>query len=112
MVHKNQKHGDQSVFQESVAQQRQLDRAACAICGTIRSRRGNRCNHFRADTATLDVVDMLVGDIFEDGRQQVHQDAAASQPNFLHLPISSQPIRQRDLPDDSPLPSSPSHHRA
>ena len=30
---------------ESVAQLRQLDRAACAICGTFRSRRKKRCNH-------------------------------------------------------------------
>ena len=36
----------------SVAQLRQLDWAACLICGSIRFRQGNRCNHCRADIAT------------------------------------------------------------
>ena len=35
MGHMGQKHGDQPLIQESVAQLRQLDRAACVICGTI-----------------------------------------------------------------------------
>ena len=46
------KHGGQQVTQESVAQFRQLDRAARAICGTIRLQRENRCNHCMADTTT------------------------------------------------------------
>ena len=58
MIHMGRKHGGQSRIQESVAQLRQLGR-------TIRSRRGNRCNHYRADTATRDI---LVGDIFQDRR--------------------------------------------
>ena len=95
-----QKHGGQSLTQGSVAQ---LDRAACVNCGTIRSRRGNRCNHCKTNTATRD---MFVGDIFQDRRQSGHRDAAASQSN-PHQPISPQPIPPGDPPDDSPLPNSP-----
>ena len=45
MEHMSPKHGGQPLTQESVAQLRQLDRAACVICGTTRSRRGELCNH-------------------------------------------------------------------
>ena len=62
MIHMGQKHGGQSLIRESVAELRQLDRAACVICGTIRSRRGNHCNHCRADSATRDI---FVGDVFQ-----------------------------------------------
>ena len=39
----SQKHGGQAPIQDSAAQLGQRDRAACAISGTTRSRRGNRC---------------------------------------------------------------------
>ena len=78
VVHMGQKHGGQSLTQESVAQLRQLDGSACVICGTIRSRRGSRCTHCRAGTATRDT---LAGDIFQDGQQAGHRDAAATKSN-------------------------------
>ena len=56
MERMSQEHEGQTFTQESVALLRQLDRAACEICGTVRSRRGNRCNHCRTDTATRDIV--------------------------------------------------------
>ena len=83
------KHGGQAFLQESVAQLRQLDRAACVFCGTIRSRRGNRCDHCKKDTATWDIA---VGDIFQHRRQPGDQDAAASPPNPHQTPLSSQPV--------------------
>ena len=52
-IHRNT---DKTLTPESVAQLRQLVRAARVVCGHIRSRRGNRCNHCRADTATRDLV--------------------------------------------------------
>ena len=60
-------------LQESVAQLRQLDRAACVLCDTIRSWRCHRCSHCRRNTPTRDII---VGDIFQDRRQPGHQDAA------------------------------------
>ena len=39
----------QQVIQESVAQLRHLDRAACVLCGTISSRRCHRCSHCKRD---------------------------------------------------------------
>ena len=104
MEHMEHGHGRQPLIQESVAQFRQMDRAACVTGGTVRSRRGNRCNHCTADIATRDT---LVGDIFQDRRQSGHQDAAANQSNPHRWPVSSQPIPQGDLPDDSPLPNNP-----
>ena len=92
MWHTGQKHGGHPLLQ-SVAQLRQLDRAACEICGTIRSRRRNRCNQCRADTRTRDV---LVGDMFPDRRQLGHQDVAASQPNPHQPSATSQPIAAGD----------------
>ena len=67
MVHMSQKHRGQTLTPESVAQLRQLDRAACVICSTIQSRPGNHCNHCRANAATLETV---VGNIFQDWRPQ------------------------------------------
>ena len=52
----SEKHGGQTLTQESVAQLRQLDRAACEICGTNRSRLGNRCNQSRTDTAIFSKI--------------------------------------------------------
>ena len=86
------KHGGHPLSQESAAQLRQLDRAACVFCGTIRLRQVNCCNHCKEDTATRSI---LVGDTCQDRRQQGYQDAAASQP----LPsTTSQSIPQGDLP--------------
>ena len=72
------------------------------MCGTIRLRRGVRCNHRRADTATRDI---LVGDFFR--RQPGHRDAAPSQPNPHQPSAISQSLPQTDALDDSPLPNSP-----
>ena len=44
MLHMFQKHGGQQLVQESVAQLRNLDRAACVARDTVRSRRCRRCN--------------------------------------------------------------------
>ena len=43
MQHMEQKHGGQLLLPESAGQLRRLDRAACVVCGTIRSQRCNRC---------------------------------------------------------------------
>ena len=69
MEHMGHAHGGRPVLQESVAQLRQLDRAACVFCGTIRSQRGNRQSHCKTDTATRDI---LVSKIFQDRRQPGH----------------------------------------
>ena len=90
--------------QESVAQLRQLDGTACVICGTIRSRRGNRCNHCRTDTATRDRV---VGKKFQDRRQPDHPGATTSLPTRHPLSTRSQPIPQGEPLDESPLPNGP-----
>ena len=66
----DKKHGTQPAW-ESVAQSRQLYRAACVVCGTIRFRRGNWCNFCHCDTATRDVV---IGNVFQDRGQAVHHD--------------------------------------
>ena len=58
---------------------------------SCRSRRGNRCNHCRADTATRDI---LVGDVFQDRRQPRHRDAAASQSNPHQSPLARNQFRQ------------------
>ena len=55
---------------------RQLDRGACLVCGTIRSRRGNRGNHCRADTTT------------RDRRQTGHQEHPSSGPSTHRKPRS------------------------
>ena len=89
----------------------------CDICGAIRSRRGNRCSHCRADTPTRDTV---VGNMFQDRRQPGHQDTTTSQPLSLpppslllasstttNLPLGSQPIPEGEPLDDSLIPNSP-----
>ena len=78
MGHMSQKHRSQPLIQESVAQLRQLDRAACVICGTIRSR--------------------CVGGVVQDRRQPGHQDATTSWPTLHSNPVvGSQPISQGDI---------------
>ena len=88
-MHTGQKRGGQQLSQGSVAQVRQLGRAACVFCGTIRSRRSNRCSLCKKNTATRDITD---GDVFQDRRQPGHHDAAASVPNPHQPPHSSQPV--------------------
>ena len=56
MLHMVQKHGGQQVIQESVAQLRQLDRAASVLCDTIRSRQCTRRSHRKKDTPTRDIT--------------------------------------------------------
>ena len=94
----SQQHGSQQITQESVAQLRQLDRAACVICGTIRSRRGSRCNHCK--TASRDIN---VGDVFQDRRQPGHQSATSRPTPHQPSPKGSQRIAQGDPLGDSPL---------
>ena len=80
--HMVQKHGGQQLIQESVAQQRHLDRAACAACDTIRSRRCRRFSFCQSDTP----LSSSVGATSSTTAQ------------------SSQPVPPGDLFDDSPLP--------
>ena len=98
MLHMVQKHGGQQLTQESVAQLRQLDRAACVFCDTIRSRRCHRCSHCRRDTPTRDIV---LGDTFQDHRQP----GPVGSPAVHHLALSSQPVPQGDPFDDSTPPN-------
>ena len=63
MLHMVQKHGGQQLIQESVSQLRQLDRVACVLCDTIRSRGCHRCSCFLRDTPTRDLI---VVDTFQD----------------------------------------------
>ena len=102
MLHMVQKHISQQLIQDSVAQLRHLDRAACVLCDTIRSRRCHRCSYCKSDTPTRD---FSVGDAFQ-GRQPGHQDAAPKgMPTAHQPPRSSQPVPPGDLLDDSPLPN-------
>ena len=80
MEHMRHKHGSQTLTQESVAQLRQLDRAAFVICGSIWSRPGNRYTHCRAHTAT------------GDSRGKYFPRSAP--PRLHQPPIGSQPIPQ------------------
>ena len=52
---------------------RRLDRAACVVCGTVRSQRCNRCGVCKSNTP---LRDLLVGVTFRDRRQPGHQSAA------------------------------------
>ena len=61
MQHMGQKHGGQQLLPESVAQLRQLDRAACAVCGTITSQRCNRCGFCNSNTP---LRELRVGEYF------------------------------------------------
>ena len=56
---------------------------------TIRSRRGNRCNHCRAGSLTRDLV---IGD---------------SGPTRHSPPVGSQPVPPGEQLDESPIPISP-----
>ena len=101
-AHMRQKHGGRTITPESVAQLRQLDRAACVICDTIRSRQCNRCNHCRADTAPRNQ-----DTFFQDQRQPGHQDVAASQPI---LPLAGGRLSTRSTrrsPGDSAIQNCP-----
>ena len=77
---------------ESVGQLRRLYRAACVVCGTIRSQRCSRCGCCNSNTP---LRELRVGDTFQDRRQAGHQNAAASTTaTDLQPPQSSQPILQ------------------
>ena len=105
MMHMVQKHGGQQLIQESVAQLRHLDRAACVACDTVRSRRCRRCGFCKSDTPLRGLV---VGDTFQDRRQPGHQDAAPEGSPTVHHPLqSSQPVPPGDPLDDSRLPKCP-----
>ena len=97
-----QRHGGQQLTQESVSQLRNLDRAACVACDTIRSR-CHRCSFCKSDTPLRD----LVGDTFQDRRQPGHQDAAPGGPPTVHQPLHSSPVPPGDHLDDSPVPTDP-----
>ena len=88
MLHMVQKHGGQQVFEESVAQLRNLDRAACVARDTIRSRRCHRCSHCKRDTPLRDLIVR---------RQPGHQEAALEGSPTVHQPFhSSQPVPPSD----------------
>ena len=78
VLHMVQKHKGQQLIQESVAQFRQLDRAACvgASAGVTAKK-------------TPPPRDSTVGCIFLDRRQPSHQGAVASAPTPLQPPYSS-----------------------
>ena len=113
MQHMGQKRGRQQLHSGSFGQLRRLDRAACMICGAVRSCRCNRCDHNDAnDAASATAVHHsanFVSDTFQDRRQPGHQNAAPDgaaadqQP-----PQSSQPMPPGDPLDDSPVPNYPS----
>ena len=89
MMHMVQKHGGPQLIQESVAQL-PLDRAACILCDTIRSRRCHRCSRCKRDTPLRDII---VGDTCQDRRQPGHQDAApVGLAAAHHPPGGSQPV--------------------
>ena len=98
MTHMSQTHGGHKLTPESVAQLRQLDRAVCVICGTLRSRRGHRCSHCRADTATRDLV---IGNIFHHRRQPGHQDVTANRPTPHRLLVGTRPVPQGEPMEQS-----------
>ena len=89
MLHMVQEHGGQPLIQESVAQLRQLDRAACVLrlwhhsIATMQSPQSLQQGYSNRD--------ITVGDVFQDRRQPGHQDAAAS-PTPHHPPHSPQPV--------------------
>ena len=99
MMHMVEKHGCQQLIQESVAQIRQLDCAACVHCDKSRSRRCNRCSHCKKDTPTRDIT---VGDVFQDRRQPGHQDAAVSAPNPHQTSSESAACAARSPPPPPP----------
>ena len=97
--------GGQQLIQESVAQLRHLDRAACVACDTIMSRRCRRCSFCKSHTP---LGGLVVGDTFQDRRQPGHQDAAPEGSPTVHQPLqSSQPVPPGDLLDDSPASELP-----
>ena len=105
MLHMIQKHGGQQLFHEGVAQLRQLVRAACVHCDTIRSRRCHRCSYRKRDTPTRN---LRVGDTFQDRRQPGHQDAAPEGSPAIHQPLHrSQPVPPGHFLGGSPLPNCP-----
>ena len=68
-------------------------RGLCTLC------RCNRCSHCKKDTPILDIT---VGDVFQDRRQPGHQLAQSSPP-----PRSPQPVPPGDTWDDCPFPNCP-----
>ena len=103
MQHIGQKHGGQTLLEDSVGQLRWLNRQTCVHCGTIRSQRCRRCISCGFDTP---LRELRVGDTFQDRRQPGHQDAAAPV-SGQQPPQSSQPVPPGEPLDDSPLPNCP-----
>ena len=68
MIHMVQKHGEQQLLQERVAQRRNLDHAACVACDTITSQ---RC-HDRSWTAERCCWRNVFHDKCNNGRQALH----------------------------------------
>ena len=100
MQHMVQKHGGQTLLEDSVGQVHRLNRQACVYCGTIRPQRCRRCNSCGFDTP---LRELCVGDTFQDRRQPGHQDAAASGlATGQQPPQSSQPVPLGEPLDDSP----------
>ena len=100
MQHMGQKHGGQTLLEDTVGQLRWLNRQACVHCSTIWSQRCRRCKSCGFDTP---LRELHVGDTFQDRRQPGHQDAAAGgTAGSQQLPQGSQPVSSGELLDDSP----------
>ena len=84
MQHMGQKHGGQRLLPDSVGQLRCLDRAACVLCGTIRSQRC--CGLCNSNTFRT------------DDRPDIRVQRPASK---------SRPVPPGEPLDDGPLPNCP-----
>ena len=92
----SQKHGGQIIIPESIAQLLQLDRGAFVVCGTIRSRRSDRCKCCRADTSTRET---LLWAISVD--KQVIKEATTAAAASTKPADDPAPIPPSDPPDDT-----------
>ena len=94
MQHMDQKHGGQQLLPKSVGQLRRLDRAACVVCGIIRSRRCKRCGLCQSNTP---LRGLRVG---TDDSPDIKVQRPAVRPPISNLLIARS---QCDPLDDSPL---------
>ena len=102
MQHMGQKHGGQQLLPESVGQLRRLDRAACVVCGTIRSQQCNRCGLCQSNTP---LRELRVGDTFSGPTTTGTSECSAWRP-----PISNPPLSLSQCPPDDPLDDIPQPH--
>ena len=107
-LHMVQEHAGQRLLPESVAQLRDLDRAACVACVTLRSRRCRRCNFCRSDTP---LQDLRVGDTFS-GPSTTRTSGCCSRWHARRSATSSELAASTpgDALDDSLLPNCPTRN--